>query len=328
MPRIRYTEAEESWLRENYPNGTINDTIDAFEREFGRRLVPRALYVKANNMGLRKKKHENERYVPAQKAMHWSRDKFKREREWMLENDKTCSVFETIDAFEKEFGVRLTRSQVSLFRSTYGTQRRASKGGGKPPAPVGTERISKGYVFMKVAENPTRPQSKNNWKMKHVHVWEQHNGPLPKGWIVLFADRDTRNFDPDNLVAVSRKHICRLNERFDWHDRETLEAAINCVKLEHAIVDARNRPRECGVCGKTFTPQGENRYQKARTCPECLANGRKSKATYGKAGEAQCAVCGKTFTRDRKNQRRCRECIAEKPRHGVDVHAAQRKAKG
>ena len=30
-----YTPAEESWLREHYHAGPINDTLDAFEREFG-----------------------------------------------------------------------------------------------------------------------------------------------------------------------------------------------------------------------------------------------------------------------------------------------------
>lgn len=324
MPRT-YTEAEESWLRENYSRGTIHDTVDAFEHEFGRRIDKRAIYVKAHKMGLHKKTHGEERRMPAQKLMRWSSDEFKREREWMLENDVKCSVFDTIEAFEKEFGVRLTRSQVSLFRATYGTQKRRSHGGGKPRAPLGAERLSKGYVFMKVADEAERPQSKDNWKLKHVHVWEQHNGPLPKGWTVLFADRDVFNFDPDNLVAIPRKHIARLNLNYEWHDRETLEAAINCVKLEHAIVDARNRPRECGVCGKPFTPQGDNRYMKTNTCPECLANGRKTYVNHGRAGEAECPVCGKTFARDRKTQRRCRECISERPKHSAEKHVAQKK---
>lgn len=323
MPRV-YTDAEEAWLRENFRKGDINDTLDAFEREFGRRPAKQALYMKAHKMCLKKDRHHEERGARAVKTMRWSSRELDREREWMLANDRGNLVFETIDAFEAEFGIRLTRSQVSLFRSTYGTQRKSAHGGGRPRVPVGTERETKGYVVVKVSEEATRPQSKDNWKLKHVHIWEQANGPLPKGWVVLFADRDTRNFDPGNLVAVPRTYIAQLNSH-EWHDRETLEAAINCVRLKLAITDAKNRPRPCGVCGRTFAPRDVNRRQKNNTCPECRAQGKKSYEMHGVAGEAQCAVCGRTFTRDKKSQVRCRECIAEKPKHGAKQHARLRR---
>lgn len=323
MEICRYTREQAEWLRDNYEKGTINDTLDAFEREFGRRPSKQALFVKENKMGLKKKRHGEDRDAKAAKTMRWSSPEFERERNWMLENDRTQAVSVTIDAFEAEFGIRLTRTQVSLFRSTYGTQCRRSHGGGKPRQPVGYEREVKGYLIVKVADEATVPQSKDNWKLKHVHVWEQHNGPLPEGWTVFFADRDTRNFDPDNLVALPRKYIARLNIGYEWHDRETLEAAINCVRLELAITDAKNRPRPCGVCGREFTPPENLRHSKNNTCPECLAQGRKTYVMHGVAGEAKCAVCGRTFTRNKKNQRRCRECIAEKPKYGVDKHARQ-----
>lgn len=325
MPRV-YTEAEEEWLRENFRKGDINDTLDAFEREFGRRPSKRAMYMKARKMCLKKDHHHEQRATRAVKTMRWSSKELEREREWMLANDRGNYVFDTIDAFEAEFGIRLTRSQVSLFRSTYGTQKRRSHGGGRDRVPVGTEREVKGYVIVKVAEEATRPQSKDNWKLKHVHVWEQHNGPLPKGWIVLFADRDTRNFDPDNLVAIPRTYIAQLNA-YEWHDRQMLEAAINCVRLKMAIVDAKNRPRPCGVCGRTFTPPDSQRHAKNNTCPECLSLGHKSYEMRGAAGEARCAVCGKTFTRNKKSQKRCPECITEKPEWSVGRHKANRERK-
>lgn len=319
-----WTEAEERWLVENYPLGTINDNLDAFEREFGRRPSKSGFFQKAHDMGLRKRTQTEERSNKAQKTMRWSSPEFERERNWMLENDKSESVLVTIEAFEREFGIRLNRSQVSLFRATYGTSRRVSHGGGRPSRPVGSERVGKdGYLMVKVREWPDVPQSKDNWRFKHHIVYEENHGPIPEGHIVLFADRDTRNFDPDNLVAIPRKLIGVLNQGYKWTDAATLKAAISCAMLDVAIVDAKNAPRPCALCGAVFTPPYRSN-QKRNTCPDCVKKGRKLCVMHGRAGEAKCDVCGKTFARNKKNQRRCRECIAEKPSWSVDAHARSR----
>lgn len=290
-----YTPAEEAWLRENYHAGTINDTLDAFEAEFGRRPTKQAMFVKCNKMGLRKDTHDHERRCKSEKTMRWSSPKFERERQWMLENDSGETVFATIDAFEREFGVRLTRHQVSLFRSTYGTSRRVSHGGGKPSKAVGTTRVGKdGYLMVKVREWPDRPCSKDNWRFLHHVIWEQANGkPLPKGWTVLFADRDKSNFDPDNLVAIPRKYIGQLNNKDlpTYTDRETLEACIALCDLRSATRDLEmSRPRTCMVCGAEFTPSEKQRNYPSpvQTCGDCLAAGRKSKGArkYGKKASA------------------------------------------
>lgn len=313
-----YTPAEESWLAENYRNGTINDTLDAFEAEFGRRPSKQALFVKANKMGLKKDRHGEERQDPAQVRVRWSEPAFAEMREWMLEHDRGESVFGTIEAFEREFGIRLNRSQVSRFRSVYGTKRRTSHGGGKPNKAVGSERMGKdGYVIVKVKEWPDVPQTKDNWRFKHHVVWEEANGePLPEGWTVFFADKDKRNFDPDNLVALPRKYIGQLNnpELPSYCDRETLLACVALCDLRSATRDAENRERTCKVCGARFEPTAKQRaYPKpVSTCPDCRAAGRKWRGERKPRGKARCAVCGSEFERVMKSQRRCHACIAEK----------------
>lgn len=323
-----YTPADESWLRDHYHVGTINDTLDAFEREFGRRPSKQALFVKCNKMGLHKDAHGSERMVPAEKRIRWSSPEFAREKAWMLEHDAGESVFATIDAFEAEFGVRLNRSQVSLFRSTYGTSRRVSHGGGKPSKPVGSERNGKdGYIMVKVKEWPDVPQTKDNWRFKHWVEWERANGkPVPEGWTVFFADGDKRNFDPGNLVAIPRKYIGQLNnpELPKYHDRESLLACIALCDLRTATMDAEAaRPRKCAVCGKTFTPTARQReYRKpVQTCQECIKAGHKAKGER-RGTMAECAVCGATFKRERKDQSRCPECIEAKPKHSPEKHRA------
>lgn len=118
---IRYSKAEEAWLRENYHAGTINDTLDAFEREFGRRPSKQALFVKCNKMGLRKDKHDNERRAPAQMRIRWSEPKFAEMREWMLE--QTCQ--ECVKAGHKAKGERRgTMAECAVCGATFKRERK------------------------------------------------------------------------------------------------------------------------------------------------------------------------------------------------------------
>lgn len=73
--------------------------------------------------------------------------------------------------------------------------------------PVGTERINgDGYIDVKIADPRT-------WKGKHIIIWEEANGPVPEGHVVIFADRDKLNVVLDNLLLVSRKELAVMNKR-------------------------------------------------------------------------------------------------------------------
>jgi len=75
--------------------------------------------------------------------------------------------------------------------------------------PVGSERVNAdGYVDIKVADG----KKQKNWKGKHILLWEAANGPVPAGHVVIFGDGNNRNFDPKNLILVSRKQLARLNQ--------------------------------------------------------------------------------------------------------------------
>ena len=72
--------------------------------------------------------------------------------------------------------------------------------------PVGSERTNvEGYIEIKVADP-------NKWRLKHQVIWEEHNGKIPKGYSVLFADKDRTNLNIDNLVLVSRAQLLKMNQ--------------------------------------------------------------------------------------------------------------------
>jgi hypothetical protein len=137
--------------------------------------------------------------------------------------------------------------------------------------PIGTERVDAkdGYVYVKVAERKIDPRSAHdNWKPKHHLVYEQAHGAIPEGCNVVFADRDRRNFDPANLVAVPRKLWSTITKRkLAYHDADSLRAAMGVARLDQAVHDARSAPRACKACGCEFKP----RFVRQRTCDGCLA---------------------------------------------------------
>lgn len=104
--------------------------------------------------------------------------------------------------------------------------------------PVGTVRLRKAtrnkpgshpYYFQKVAEP-------NQWKPKHVVEWEEHNGPVPEGCMVTFADGDTTNWHIENLVLETKAQH-GVKNRFNIHgqDKETDEIANTIADLKMAI---------------------------------------------------------------------------------------------
>ena len=42
-------------------------------------------------------------------------------------------------------------------------------------------------------------------------VWEQHNGELPKGYVIFHKDGDKDNDHPNNLEAISRAELLKRN---------------------------------------------------------------------------------------------------------------------
>lgn len=139
--------------------------------------------------------------------------------------------------------------------------------------PVGYERVDSkdGYIYVKVKDTPQAqvPGSYNDiFRPKHHVVWEQANGrPVPPSTMIVFADRDKRNFDPANLVAVPRSLWAVISHKgMAYHDRESLEACMAIASLDRAAYSARCAPRTCKSCGAEFEP----RYPRQATCDTCL----------------------------------------------------------
>jgi hypothetical protein len=88
------------------------------------------------------------------------------------------------------------------------------RAGQTPPnlKPIGHERIdTTGFILVKIAEKNPYTGAPARYKHKHVVVWEQHNGPVPRGMAVMFLDSDTLNCDISNLALITRAELLALN---------------------------------------------------------------------------------------------------------------------
>lgn len=312
-----WTAEQEAWLAESYAQEHIRVLARDFEERFGERRTERSIFQKAHKLGLAKEGRD----LPSRavRPVRWCCEP--EMQAWMEANDRGQSLTALLREFRGAFGFPLSRPQINLWRASNGRGTRRSHGGGRERLPVGAERDSrKGYVLVKVAEEPTVPQSKDNWRMKHVLVWERENGPLPDGMDVMFGDRDPANLDPANLVAVPHRLMAMLNGGAcpPWWDAESLKAAVSWCELHRSVVRAEGAlPRACGVCGREFAPKGESWERGRKTCPDCLAKGLKARGERKPKGKARCAVCGRGFERTQANQRRCPVCVAEAPKRSA-----------
>lgn len=109
-----------------------------------------------------------------------------------------------------------------------GANKTSFKKGTIPPnqVPIGTESITKGgYIKVKVGEP-------NKWKLKQRYIYEQHYGEIPNNCNVIFADKNIRNFDINNLVLVSKAEMLILNNnKLIFEDKELTKVGVNIAKV-------------------------------------------------------------------------------------------------
>lgn len=321
--RRTWTPEMEDALREGYAREGAPAMARALSEMTGREVTVRSVRMKAWRMGLASKTASSP-YGRVERRVDWTREP--EMSAWMAEHDKGRRMAVVSEEFRRRFGFRVTAMQISQWRARNGTASRRGHSVKADELPVGTERPgSDGYIVVKVRQRPDVPLSKDNWVPKQHVVWERAHGPVPEGSVVMFANGDMHDYSLDNLVAVPRRYMARINQT-GYCDRESLERAVALAAIEVGINDAEHRmERTCAVCGNKFVepPECRARGRRLQTCPTCIAAGRIAAGNRtGCAEEAVCAVCGRAFVRSRKGQRRCPDCIARMPKHSVESQLA------
>ena len=90
--------------------------------------------------------------------------------------------------------------------------------------PIGTVKAdAEGYLRIKVREaeygkEATGYGNTRVWPLYHRHVWEQANGPIPKGHLVVFRDGNRNNVALENLEMITMRENASMTR--NWPLRE------------------------------------------------------------------------------------------------------------
>jgi hypothetical protein len=103
---------------------------------------------------------------------------------------------------------------------------------------VGSERINvNGYIEIKTAEP-------NIWRPKHKVIYESMYGKIPASHIIVFADGDKLNLNPDNLILMSRRQELQANrKRRLGYGREFTKIAMLMADIERKTAELKSRKK-------------------------------------------------------------------------------------
>lgn len=123
---------------------------------------------------------------------------------------------------------------VKGYRASIGTEFKKGHAP-KNTLPVGTELAKDGdYLWVKIAEP-------NVWRQKHRLIWEEKNGPQPKGAAIIFLDGNKTNFADDNLQLVTRRELLQLNRnKYTQAPSELKPSVLAVSKLQSAVFQAQS----------------------------------------------------------------------------------------
>ena len=207
MNRNFWTEQEIKFLRDNYSDMKTADISAIMNRPIG------GVNGKAYDLGLKKSfKH--------MKAL------LEIEAKKLAEAGKQYQFKKGQVSHNK--GQKMSKEMYEKCRRTM------FKPGNKPGniKKVGAERIDhEGYTYVKLADA--------DWVLKHRHIWEQVNGPVPANHVVIFKDNNMYNFDINNLQMISQKENM-LRNTIHQYPQPIQELIILKNKLKKKINEKQN----------------------------------------------------------------------------------------
>lgn len=223
----RYSKEIKDFIADNVKGTTTKDLVEITNNKFGTDFTESSMKSYKTNHKLKSETHKGN---PCGTLVNYTSEIQK----FILDNVKGIEITELTNLINQKFDTNYRKSQIHSFVNNRGLKSgldfRFEKGhiphnkgkekywiGGEETQfkkghiphnhkPIGTERITKdGYIEIKITDP-------NKWRGKHILVWEKQNGPLPKSHVVIFGDRDKRNFNINNLILVSRQQLAVLNK--------------------------------------------------------------------------------------------------------------------
>lgn len=247
-----------AWLYENVPDSKkyIEELTEEFNAAFGLNISQKVMKNRISSRHLRtgaKKRHLTVKKFWTEDKLDWLREHapgvprheltemWNAAHEEQLEYRQICSAMKNYHIRNGRINETKFKAGVVSYRLPKGTRLSPPtefKKGHRPhnAAPVGTIRKVKfglrEYRQIKVAE-PSK------WVMMSRYVWEKENGPLPKGYGIVFIDTNSLNDNIDNLAAMPKKEmaeVCSMLKKV-----KTTKENFDTVRLLANVNRAKNK---------------------------------------------------------------------------------------
>lgn len=210
QPRHKYTEEEIEFLRNNYKIYPQPELLEIFNKHFNSNITKGALkaVLKAKGCYSGRTGQWQKGNVPHTKGLKWD------------------------DYMSKE-------AQANSRKTCFSSKDRSINKANHNEIPIGAERVrNDGYIAVRVA-TPNSNKGDRFWRFKHHIIWEEAHGPIPKGYVVMFADGNKRNFDLDNLILASRAEVAAINKL-----KGVIKGKPELTKMIHKIVKVNLKIKE------------------------------------------------------------------------------------
>lgn len=205
-----WTAEEEQQLRERYADEDTASIAAAMGRSVAR------VYAKAHKLGLSKSEAYMEECLRRCGQQRAERGRGSRFNKGHTTWNKGMKGFQ---AGGRSAETRFAKGQVN------GKAAQLLK-------PLGAERVTKDGIHQRKVREDGPPQ--NRWRSVHSIMWEERNGPIPAGHVVVFRDGNTHHIEHENFELIDRAELMRRNTIHNYPPE--LKDAIRAVgKLKRTI---------------------------------------------------------------------------------------------
>lgn len=201
--RYKFTNEQIEWLEENCRGTYVKELTKKFNERFSTNLKEKQIEKMKERYGL--KSGLKSKYTQAQ-------------LDWMKQNFANGTSKELVAEYNKKFNTNYSLRNLCTQAGRMGLVKRKTY-------KIGSEIERKdGYVYVKV--------SPKKWIPKQRYIYEKHYGKIPRDYVVVFLDKNARNFDIDNLsIAPKSIAFTAINHGWTSDDKEVTKTGLLLAEL-------------------------------------------------------------------------------------------------
>lgn len=227
MARAKWTKESVDYLREVSKGRMSPEITEMVNKRFGLDLRVSQVIAAKNRYKIKSFSH----YGEYRKIFTYEIKQFIQENHKGISVEVMCQLIN--NKFKTNFTVTQIKNHYDDHDITNGRDTRFQPGQDHFMwKKIGEEKVDvRGRTYVKVRNTG------KTWKLKSHVVWEETHGEIPEGKILMYLDRDERNWQLENLILVDHgtKNSASLRGLLVDDAPEINEATLNLTKLELKI---------------------------------------------------------------------------------------------